>query len=681
MSSLMSQLLENAGAYLPNFREDRLIEAYNFAKTAHKGQKRKDGSKYVTHPLKAAIILTDLHVDEDTLVACLLHDVPEDTNFTLEDIEMAFGKKVGFLVNGITKLSKVHYRDNMEERQIESLKKLFIHCAQDPRIILIKLADRLHNMYTIDAIEKPQKRLRIAKETLEIYVPIANLLGIWDLKSELEDLCFKTISPDEYNNIEELAKESALKKKDVLIRTKKIVRKLLQKNGLNDFQIRGRKKSYYSIYKKMLNTGKTFQEIYDLIGLRVVLKNVGDCYHVLGVFHQNFTPKPGRLKDYIAIPKINGYQSIHTTVFGVDGTITEIQIRTKEMDLECTYGVAAHFFYTYKIRSGSVRKRMKNKSEWVQRILDIQRDMENNKEFLNQLKLDIFEDRIFVFSPKGDVVDLPKGSQVLDFAYLIHSEIGNKAVSAVVNGNNKNLSAELMSGDVIAIETSSDPNYGPKLNWLNIVKTSNAKNKIREFLKKQNRERIISEAIDLFENRISVLGFDRDYLNDSQKEWLASVFYKDSWETLMYALGEGSIDIQDLMRFLQEEKKLIGEMTDPENEHVYDHVLNRLPNALHPKKVYRVHFMIHCRNRVGLLRDVSIKLADLNINILRTNTWHSANAKVSTLEFYIEITDINQYDEIISVLSEIPDVIKIMRLQNAELSPLNPSVARTMPEL
>ncbi|MEK7145584.1 MAG: RelA/SpoT family protein, partial [Patescibacteria group bacterium] len=595
------------------------------------------------------------------LIACLLHDVPEDTAFTLEDVEKRFGKKVAFLVQGITKLSKVHYRHNMEERQIESLKKLFIHSAQDPRIILIKLADRLHNMMTIHAIPQLEKRMRIARETLEVYVPIANLLGIWDLKSQLEDFCFKTLNPGEYERVEKLVQEHVERRQEVLKKTIKNIATLLKKNAIGTAVVEGRTKSLYSLYLKMTTENKSFQEIYDLIGLRVVVEDVGQCYQALGILHQKFTPKPGRLKDYIAIPKSNGYQSIHTTVFGLEGTVTEIQIRTREMHLEAEYGVAAHFFYKKGKSRNSVLSTIQSKSQWVQRILDLQRDMDTNKNFLEELKMDIFEDRIFVFTPKGDVVDLPAGSIALDFAYNIHSDIGDRALSVFINGQPANLNSPLKTGDVIYVVTSHEA--PKKLEWLDKVQSNMARNRIRDSMKILGETRMIEEAESILERKLSLLGGSEEMLSNEQKKTLSHFFKKKNWEELLLSLASGSQSMGDVLHALTQNKKLFGEAQESENIHVYDPVLRRHPNAFDPSKIYRVPVRIESRNRVGLLHDISKVLTDLEINIVQTNTSHDKKGLTSRLDFILEIRDAGQYEDLLHLLLQIPDVMQVIRLQ------------------
>ncbi|MFA6023677.1 MAG: RelA/SpoT family protein [Candidatus Gracilibacteria bacterium] len=661
---MITSVLTAAKKYLPDLNEPRVLRAYEFAKKAHEGQLRKDGAPYITHPVSAAVILTELHVDEDTLIACLLHDVPEDTSATLEEIEAAFGPKVEFLVDGITKLSKVHYRNDMEERQIDSLKKLFLHSAKDPRIILVKLADRLHNMQTIDAIPNPLKRERIARETLEIFVPIANLLGIWELKNQLEDHCFRVLAPKEYAEIDQLVKSSAMQKANVLKKTLRKVETLLESKKIMDFDVKGRQKNLYSIYRKMLRTGKSFHEIYDLLGIRVLVPDIGACYQVLGILHQSFTPKIGRLKDYIAIPKSNGYQSIHTTVFGIGGVITEFQIRTYDMHLENEYGIAAHYFYSAAHKKqAQVKKKFEKKYEWVKQILDLQRSISSNKQFLEHLKLDVFEDRIFVFTPKGDVIDLPVGSTVLDFAYQIHSDVGMLAVSADINGRPHPLSAPLKSGDTVLIHTSESAE-GPQVDWLETVHTNLARTRIREYLKERDRTSVLHQAEELLDHKIRILGFPGlASVSSLQKIMALEHFEMEEWEDLLYEIGHGTVHVQDLIHVLFTEKELFGEACAPVDIRLYDQVPQRKLGALKPEKVHNICITVDGTNRIGLLRDLCNELANAGVNIVTVQSLPRHEAEIARVGFVLEILNFRQYEVAMQAIRKVDGVITIARAQ------------------
>ncbi|MFA5854965.1 MAG: RelA/SpoT family protein [Candidatus Gracilibacteria bacterium] len=661
--SMIHQVISAAKTYIPNLDEKFLLEAFGFARKAHEGQTRKDGTPYIGHPVSAALILTQLHADEDTLIAAILHDVPEDTPVTLDEIEKKFGLKIRFLVDGITKLSKVHYRNDMLERQVESLKKLFIHSAHDPRIILIKLADRLHNMRTIGVVD-PEKQKRIAMETMEIFVPIANLLGIWELKQQLEDCCFKVLRPKEFEELTEMVKKTAYQRQDTVKQTSNKVKKLLKTAKVPFTIVEGRQKNLYAIYTKMVKKQKSFHEIYDIVGVRIIVDNIEKCYQTLGILHQNFTPKIGRLKDYIAIPKSNGYQSIHTTVFGLKGIITEFQIRTYDMHLENEYGIAAHYFYGEEKKKESLRKKVARKYEWVQKILSMQKDISSNRQFLETLKLDIFEDRIFVFSPKGDVVDLPVGSNVIDFAYSIHSELGMLAVGAQINGKPADIFTKLKSGDTVYVETSEESD-GPQAEWLSMVKTNEARHHIREFLKEQDKATILCEATSLLNHGIKNLGFEGiDVVSDYQKVMTMEDFKVDTWENLLYELGKGAIDLKDLLRVLFSKEELMGVETTPVYIKAYDRIRPNKFDYMTPEKVHQIHLIVEGRNRVGFLRDLCDELVGLGINIIAVRTMEKTSSDMERIYFSLEIVDISQYENTMYALGKVSGTAKVTRVQD-----------------
>lgn len=457
--------------------DTELIElAYEFALKAHGNQKRKSGEPYIQHSLHTAFVLAQIKADLPSVVAGLLHDVPEDTEYTLEDVEKNFGKEIAFLVEGITKLSKIKYRG--VERYKESLRKMFIAMAQDLRVILIKFCDRLHNLRTLDALPE-EKRIRIAKETMEIYAPIAGLLGIWRLKWQIEDICFKHIYPNEFKKIEykyEVEKKAEHNK--LIHQIKNILGQKLNEEEIS-YKIEGRFKHLYSIFKKMQKKDRRFDEIHDVFALRVIVPTISDCYKVLGIIHSLWKPKTDRIKDYIAVPKPNGYQSLHTTVFGPSKKAVEFQIRTMEMHEEALYGIAAHWYY--KQKSGENIKHTKQPS-WVSEIINIQRQSLNTNDFINKIVGGVFQDRIFVFSPKGDVFDLIEGSTPIDFAYSVHTEIGNKTVGSLVNDKMAPLDYQLKNGDVVEIITENK-RKGPNRDWLKFVKTNRAKDKIKQATK------------------------------------------------------------------------------------------------------------------------------------------------------------------------------------------------------
>ena len=447
--------------------------AFEFAQKAHADQKRKNGEPYIQHSLHTAFVLTQIKADLETVVAGLLHDIPEDTEYTLADIEKNFGEEVADLVEGITKLSKIKYRGI--ERYSESLRKMFLAMAKDLRVILIKFADRLHNLRTLESLPL-EKRLRIAKETLEIYAPIAGLLGVFRLKWQLEDICFKHLYPEEYKKLEyKYEVEKKYEHNQYIQKTKNILGAKLKEAKI-PFQITSRFKHLYGIYLKMQKKDRKFAEIYDVFAMRVVVPSIADCYKTLGIIHSLWRPNPSRFKDYIAVPKPNGYRALHTTVYGLESKSCEFQIRTKEMDEQAKFGIAAHWYYKAK---GSVSI---NQPAWVKEVLKIQKDTEDTLDFIKQIKFDVFHDRIFVFTPKGDVFDLPKGSTPIDFAYYVHSDIGNQAVGAMVNDKIATLDQGLKNGDLVEI-IREKKRKGPSRDWLKIVKTATARNKIKQNLR------------------------------------------------------------------------------------------------------------------------------------------------------------------------------------------------------
>ncbi|MFH1536840.1 MAG: RelA/SpoT family protein, partial [Patescibacteria group bacterium] len=464
----------------PDANIDLIRRAYNFAAEAHKEQKRKSGEPYIIHPLATANNLVNLEMDDATIAAGLLHDVPEDTDINLTDIRNEFGPEVGRLVQGITKLGQLKYRGI--ERYMENLRRMFVAMAKDIRVIVIKFADRIHNLETLDALPE-EKQKRIAMESLEIYAPIANRLGMGEIKGVIEDLAFPYVYPEEYEWLQKKV-SSIYKEKDKQIQTNiKNIKKIFKNNDIDFVSIHGRAKHYFSLYKKLQESNKDLSKIYDLIALRIVVKDVSTCYEVLGIIHQNFTPLKGRIKDYIAQPKPNGYRSLHTTVFTNEGEILEIQIRDEEMHKEAEFGIAAHWHY----KEGAEQSKIKEKTSWIQQLSKLQKEISNESQYLESLKIDIFQTRIFVFTPKGDVIDLPEDATPIDFAYNIHTDIGHTCTGAKINDQICSLETKLKSGDVIEIHNDKN-RKGPSEDWLNFVKTDTAKSRIRQWINKNRRE-------------------------------------------------------------------------------------------------------------------------------------------------------------------------------------------------
>jgi len=453
--------------------------AYEFAKRAHEDQKRSSGEPYIIHPLQTAYTLSQMNLDDTTIAAALLHDVADDTSITAEEIKQEFGKEIAFLVEGVTKLGKIKYRG--VERQIENLRKMFFAMAEDIRVVLIKLADRLHNMETLEHLPE-RKQKRIARETLEVYAPIASRLGIGQLTRTLQDLSFPIVLPEEYAWLIKNVKERYQEREVYLRRIEPIVKMELEKESLSPLELNHRTKGYYSLYQKLLKRDMDFNRIYDLIAIRIIMHDVKDCYGALGVIHNKWRPLPGLIKDYISLPKPNGYQSLHTTVFCEEGKITEFQIRTPEMHRAAEYGIAAHWAYS-ELGKPDKGVTMKNpRFAWVDQLRDWQKQVSGSGEFLESLKIDFFRHRIFVLTPKGEVFDLPEDATPVDFAYQVHSDIGDQCVGTRVNGRIAPLNTPLQNGDVVEILIQK--NKKPSEKWLEFVKTSNTRAKIKQALRK-----------------------------------------------------------------------------------------------------------------------------------------------------------------------------------------------------
>ena len=516
-------------------------KAIYFATYAHKDQIRKSGEAYIVHPIQVAGILAELKLDPDTIATGFLHDVVEDTGFSIDDIEYEFGKDVGFLVEGVTKLGKIKYKSHAEQ-QAENHRKMLLAMANDLRVIMVKLADRLHNLRTLK-FHKPEKQRMIAEETLEIYAPLAHRLGMNKIKWELEDTSLRYLNPQQYYRIVHLMNSKRDEREEYINTTIENIKEATKDLDI-EAVIYGRPKHIYSIYRKMKDQKKQFSEIYDLLAIRVLVDSIKDCYAVLGAIHTKWKPMPGRFKDYIAIPKANMYQSIHTTVIGPGGRPVEIQIRTFEMHQVAEYGVAAHWAYKEGNKEKVTNDPLQKQLDWFKDLIELQNETKDAKDFMNSVKEDIFGDKVYVFTPKGDVSELPLGSGPLDFAYNIHTEVGNKTVGAKVNNKIVPLNYQLKTGDIVEVLTSAN-SFGPSRDWINLVYTTRAKNKIKRFFKLQDRDENIIKGRELLEKQITELGFNfKDFMTKQGMKDIAARFNFGTEEDLLASIGFGEISYQ-----------------------------------------------------------------------------------------------------------------------------------------
>jgi GTP pyrophosphokinase len=540
--------------------DSRLIErAFDVAERSHAGQTRKSGDPFINHPLGVAQILAEIGLDESTVAAALLHDAVEDTELTLKEVEERFGFEVAALIDGVTKLDRIRFR-SPEQSRAENLRKMIIATAKDVRVLLIKLADRLHNMRTLAPL-RPEKRRIIARETLEIYAPLAHRLGMYAMKWELEDLAFETLHPKRFEEISALVQQRQPERTRVLEEVTDEIRQKLKEVKIRA-DIYGRPKHLYSIYEKLAVKGKQFDEIFDLIGIRVVVDSVRDCYAALGALHTLYTPVPGRFKDYIAMPKFNMYQSLHTTVIGKSGRPVEIQIRTKEMHRAAEFGIAAHWLYKEQ-RRGKVSEQ---EIAWLQRMMDWQRELADPKDFMESLKIDLYSDEIFVFTPKGDVLDLPRGATPIDFAYAIHTEVGHRTVGARVNGRLVALSHELQSGDTVEIITAKGP-AGPSRDWMQLATTPRARSKIRQWFARERREDALAQGRDALGAAMRKQGLPVDKITKGDiLEQIADELRYQDLDSLYVAIGEGRLSPQSVttrvIRIFEPEGEEVDDVED-----------------------------------------------------------------------------------------------------------------------
>lgn len=545
---MITRIIRKVQTYSPNADTEILKKAYVCAKTAHEGQFRFSGEPYVYHPLKVALILTELELDVTTIAAGLLHDTLEDTDVTSEMLVTEFGEEIYQLVEGVTKLSRIMF-ESREERQAESLRKMFLAMARDIRVVMIRLADRLHNMRTLDYLSE-EKQQKIAEETLEIYAPLAHRLGMWRVKWELEDLALRHLKPEQYYALVEKVAKQRKEREAYIDDAIKFLRTKMDEMDIKA-EITGRPKHFYSIYQKMNTQGKNFDEILDLIGIRVIVDSIRDCYAVLGLVHTVFKPIPGRFKDYIAVPKSNMYQSLHTTVIGPLGEPLEIQVRTMEMHLTAEFGIAAHWKYKEGVHND---EEFDEKIAWLRQVLEWQKDMKDVQDFMETLKVDLFEDEVFVFTPKGDVKSLPAGATPVDFAYNVHTHVGNSCIGAKVNGRIVPIDYELKNGDIVEILTSKTQN-GPSKDWLNFAKSSKARSKIRQWFKEEHKEESILKGKDLLEKELRKHTVDvSEVLEPARLREMAIRFGFRESDDLLAAIGYGKVALRQVVNRLIPEK-------------------------------------------------------------------------------------------------------------------------------
>ena len=557
--ALYKELISSVKKYHPSADISMIEKAYTIARDAHEGQVRKSGEPYIIHPLCVAIILADLELDKETIVAGILHDVVEDTVMSNEEIRKEFSAEVELLVDGVTKLGQLSYSHDKVDEQAENLRKMFLAMAKDIRVILIKLADRLHNMRTLQYM-KPEKQKEKARETMDIYAPLAQRLGISKVKIELDDLSLKYLQPDVYYSLVEQISDKKSAREQFIQQIVAEVREHIDSSGIKA-RVDGRVKHFFSIYKKMVNQDKTLDQIYDLFAVRILVDNVQDCYAALGSMHEMYKPIPGRFKDYIAMPKPNMYQSLHTTLIGPNGTPFEIQIRTYEMHKTAEYGIAAH--WKYKESGGSKEKNVENRAEakltWLRQILEWQKDESDNKEFMNLLKsdLDLFSESVYCFTPSGDVKNLPNGSTPIDFAYSIHSAVGNKMIGARVNGKLVPIDYRIQNGDRIEVLTSQN-SKGPSRDWLAIVKSTQARNKINQWFKSEFKQSNILKGKDMISQYCKMKSINHsDIMKAEYQEKVMKKYGFRDWESVLAAIGHGGLrEGQVVNRLLEEYEKV-----------------------------------------------------------------------------------------------------------------------------
>jgi len=531
----VSDLTNVMSSYLDPHQIDRVLQAYQFSAKAHEGQQRISGEPYIHHPLEVAGILGEMHMDHQTLMAAILHDVLEDTPTAKDDIRKKFGKNVAELVDGVSKLTQIHF-DSVEEAQAQNFRKMLMAMSQDIRVILVKLADRLHNMRTLGAL-RHEKRMRISRETLDIYVPIAQRLGLNNIRLELEELGFLAMYPMRHRILTEQVRKVRGNRKEVITKIRNALRRRMRQEKL-PVEIHGREKHLYGIYEKMRRNKLTFNEVYDVYAFRILVEDVDNCYRALGVVHNLYKPVPGKFKDYIAIPKTNGYQSLHTVLFGPFGVNIEVQIRTREMNDVAEAGIAAHWLYKSGKKTGDGSRAHRKAREWLQRIIEMQQTAGNPQEFLDSVKVDLFPDAVYIFTPKGKIVELPKGATAVDFAYAIHTDVGDTCTGARINRRLAPLGTRLYSGQSVEIITS--PNARPNPGWLKFVTTARARVSIRHYLKNLQEDEAIALGLRLLNRELDLFGYRYDQIQQTKLKEVLKEYHLDNDQALLAEVGLGN---------------------------------------------------------------------------------------------------------------------------------------------
>ncbi|MBU4314667.1 MAG: bifunctional (p)ppGpp synthetase/guanosine-3',5'-bis(diphosphate) 3'-pyrophosphohydrolase [Actinobacteria bacterium] len=716
---IYNKLVKKIKAYNPDVDEELLHKAYLISKKYHQNQYRKSGEPFVVHPLEVAGILADIELDQISIVSAILHDVIEDTDYSLEMAKKEFGQKTANIINGVTKLDKIVFTSK-EEQQVSNIRKMIIAMSEDVRIILVKLADRLHNMRTLFSLDEEKRRIN-SIETLEVYAPIAHRLGIYQIKSELEDLSFKYLYPKEYEKIKDMFNEKLEERKSLVDEAIKIVNKKLKEVKISA-DISGRIKNYYSVYNKITKQNRKFEDIYDIVAIRIIVNDIKSCYAVLGIIHSLWKPVPGRFKDLIANPKFNMYQSLHTTVIGTKGKPLEIQIRTFDMHKFAEYGIAAH----YKYKEGGFKKpsEFDKRVEWIRQILDWQKELKDPRDYMESLKLDLFEEEVFVFTPKGKVVNLPRGATTIDFAYQIHTDVGHNTIGSKINGNMVPIETVLGNGDIVEIIVSKTKK-GPSRDWLNVVKTSRARNKIKQWFSKEQRQETYNAGRDIMlkilrKNSLSFKSVSAEIFEEVAKEMnfgkvdtlfggigshkiSAHHVFTKIVKKLSQTEPKKELTIEDIHKKEAEKKEssgikvsgmeevlvtiakccnpvpgdnIVGYITRGKGISVHRSDCNNVNTLMSSEKQrfievvwdkkapykFNAEIQIEALDRTKLLRDISNVISEYDLNILRANSLRIDKSGHVKFRFLIEISNKYIIKDVINNIKEIDSVYDAFRV-------------------